>query len=338
MKTFFLQIILFLVFLLHFFAIPTFADQIILKNGDQITGEILLKDNGTLSVKTSYAGTIKIDWQQVKSIATESPVEVMFVNKEIKKITSFYTKDEEEKLKQNNSASIEEVKYINPAPHITGKGISWRGRINTGAIIRDGNTDNERARLDGEIIARTKKRRYTAASTLNYATEDGAETESNISGLFKLDHFVSQKWYITGHIKLLDDKYKDLNLRTIVGAGLGHQFKESRLLNLSAELGIDYVDEDFIAADDNEYPAARWSFNYDQFLFKEALQVFHNHTLNIGLKDTEDIILDTKTGVRIPIISNLNANFEIDVEWDNSPGEDKERTDSTYIFGLGYTF
>jgi putative salt-induced outer membrane protein YdiY len=338
MQIFFLPIFLFLACLLHFLVIPTLADEIILENGDRITGEILTKDDGTVSVKTSYAGTIKIDWQQVKSIETESPVEVMFVDKEIKEVTSFFPEDEVEKSKENNAAPIEEVKYINPAPHITGKGISWRARVNTGVTIRDGNTDNERARLDGEIVARTEKRRYTAASTLNYATEDGVETESNISGLFKLDHFISQKWYLTGHLKLLDDKYKDLNLRTIAGAGAGYQFRESRLLNLSVEAGIDYVHEDFIVADDNEYPAARWSFNYDQYLFREAIQVFHNHTLNIGLKDTEDIILETKTGVRVPIISNLNANFEVDVEWDNSPGEDKKRTDAIYIFGLGYTF
>ncbi|MCB2183269.1 MAG: DUF481 domain-containing protein [Desulfobulbaceae bacterium] len=312
------------------------SDEILLKNGDRITGKIGNKDDGTVTLKTDYAGTLKIKWQKIEKIVSDAPLEIVTDKNTFSKASLFVS--DKEYTPSAEAVALSDVKYINPPTYMTGSGVSWKGRVNLGVSITSGNTETEKSRLDGELIARTQKRRYTLASTLNYATDNDVETESNIEGLFKLDHFITDKWYATGNLNLLKDKYKDLNLRTKLGAGAGYQFWESRLLNLSAEAGIDYIKEDFISSEDEEYPAARWALNYDQYLFDERVQIFHNHIVNVGLEDTKDILISAQTGLRIPIVSNLNANFQIDIDWDNSPGTDKKNTDSTYLLGLGYTF
>ena len=53
------------------------ADQITLKNGDRVTGSIVKKDGGKITIKTDHFGTITTDWDQVQSVTAEKPVTVV---------------------------------------------------------------------------------------------------------------------------------------------------------------------------------------------------------------------------------------------------------------------
>ena len=51
------------------------ADQVMLKNGDRITGRVLRKADGILTVDTGYAGKLEIKWDQVSGLTTDGPAE-----------------------------------------------------------------------------------------------------------------------------------------------------------------------------------------------------------------------------------------------------------------------
>ncbi|MBY0341292.1 MAG: hypothetical protein K2Q19_09035, partial [Rhodocyclaceae bacterium] len=53
------------------------ADQVLLKNGDRLSGSVISKRGNTLIFKTSYAGELKIDWDEVAQLNTDKPVAVM---------------------------------------------------------------------------------------------------------------------------------------------------------------------------------------------------------------------------------------------------------------------
>ena len=46
-------------------AIAAFADQVTMKNGDQLSGSILKSDTKSLVMKTEFAGTVTIAWDAV---------------------------------------------------------------------------------------------------------------------------------------------------------------------------------------------------------------------------------------------------------------------------------
>ena len=52
------------------------ADEVVLNNGDRITGKMVDLADGKLSIKTEYAGVVKIDWSQVKTFSTDAPAYV----------------------------------------------------------------------------------------------------------------------------------------------------------------------------------------------------------------------------------------------------------------------
>src|SRR5580692_2704559 len=56
---------------------PPLADQIVLKNGDRVTGAVVKKDGKDLTVKAEQLGDVTIPWDQVTSIKTDKPVNVV---------------------------------------------------------------------------------------------------------------------------------------------------------------------------------------------------------------------------------------------------------------------
>ena len=67
---------------------PVSADELRLRDGSRIFGTIVKKDNGVLEFKTSYAGTIKIKWTEIKEIKADKPFKVMLKNDEINLIVN----------------------------------------------------------------------------------------------------------------------------------------------------------------------------------------------------------------------------------------------------------
>jgi hypothetical protein len=55
------------------------ADEIVLVNGDRLTGTVVKVEGGKLTLKTEYAGPIEIQADKIKSIMTDHPAEVHLV-------------------------------------------------------------------------------------------------------------------------------------------------------------------------------------------------------------------------------------------------------------------
>jgi putative salt-induced outer membrane protein YdiY len=321
------------------FGLPVVADEVYLANGDRISGTVVKKAGDTLTIKTDFAGEIGIAWDKVVSVSTDVPVVVQLDDATLIAGTLARSGDgtvsiEGSNLVQAGQVPVARVALINPpAPQ---NGVKLSGRANVGVYIAKGNTDKEAYHGDIESVARTKQNRFTAGAIYNQALDDGMESENNAMAYLKYDHFFTEKWYTYANTVLFKDDFADLNLRSSLGLGAGYQFVESELTNLSLEGGLSYVNEDFDLAPDDSYPAARWSLNYDHFLYPNRLQFFHFHEGLLGLQDTKDIIIITRTGLRAMLTDSFIATAEVDVDWDNTPSPGNDRVDTRYLFNLGY--
>jgi putative salt-induced outer membrane protein YdiY len=230
--------------------------------------------------------------------------------------------------------SITNVSGINPPDK---PAVKFTGRINAGVDIKKGNTDTEAFHVDGELEARTEKNRYTAGAEANREEESGNKTADNWLLYMSYDRFLTQKWFFYTNANFEQDDFKDLNLRTTVGAGSGYQFFESKPINLSVRGGLAYVNVDYSVDDqDNDYSAGRWAVKYDEYFFDDFLQFFHLHEGIVSLEDTEDIVIRTRTGLRIPLRKGFNTTVQYNWDWDNSPAPGKDRVDQRYLITLGY--
>ena len=58
------------------FPMALFADQIVLKNGDRLTGSIEKSDDKTLLIKTEFAGEVTVQWSAVQEITSTQKLHV----------------------------------------------------------------------------------------------------------------------------------------------------------------------------------------------------------------------------------------------------------------------
>jgi putative salt-induced outer membrane protein YdiY len=318
------------------------ADVIHLKDGDRLSGTIVSKDGAKLTLKTRYSeDKIVILWSEVTSIETEQPARFMLKDRTVMDAQASPGGESTVVLKSGTRittapVALADIDYINPPPEVTGEGVSTNGRANLGLTSNRGNTDNDQLFYDAEAVIRSIANRFTIGATGETKQEEGEETERNNRGYFKYDHFLTEKWYAYANTAIEEDKFKDLNLRTTLGGGSGYQFFETKERNLALEGGLTYVNEDYDVADDDSYAAGRLALNFNQYLFGGKMQFFHTDEGLFSFENSDDIILRAQTGLRFPLVLNLNATLQYNVEWQNEPSPGFDETDSSYIVSVGY--
>lgn len=317
------------------------ADQIVLTNGDRLTGEVVSKAEDTLKFRTEYAGEINVRWKDVVSISTDAPVTVMSADGELRKgrlektLSGAITLVSEDR---SRDVSLADIEHINPPPHVAGTGVTYKGRVSLLASASRGNTEDGRLYGEGEFTARAKDYRYRIGGRGEQKEESGETTAQNYylagtyDGLIEDDRF----WYVRSSLE--NDEFKDLRLRATLGAGLGWNLIDTSKTHLSVRGGLDYVVASRTTVPDENYPAFGWGINYSHWLLEDRIELFHDQVGLAGLTSSGDWSLRTKTGVRVPLGSGLSANAQINFDYEGDPGPNRDQTDTQVLVGFGYTF
>jgi putative salt-induced outer membrane protein YdiY len=316
------------------------ADEVYMNNGDRITGEIVNMNGGKLVIKTPYADEIGIKWAEIANLKTDKEITLLLSDETLIRgnpqgIEQGKIKFNTSKISEPVSVSIADIISLNPPDEPP---VKIKTMANIGMTFTSGNTEKDTTHFDGEFSARTEKNRYTAGGQLNKSEDNGVKTESNSLGYLKYDHFLSKRWFAYANSLFEKDKFKDLSLRSALGVGIGHQFFETPVTNLSLESGLNYVSDDYIVAPDESYSSGRWAINYDKYFYNKAFQFFHFHEGFVSLEDTEDMFIKSRTGIRVPIYKRLNASLQYNLDWERSPSPGREKTDKALMFTLGYMF
>lgn len=317
------------------------ADELLLKDGSRLLGKVLKKENGTLEFQTAFAGVIKVQWAEVVELNMDEPVTVMLVNEETASVTAITNTESETLLEADAdepASSIEpgQLALINPAPWRLGEGARWTGSVNFDLKTQRGNTDKDEFDADAEMKVRRKQDRYTLYGQYEKDKESGTVTDQNWMLNNKYDRFIGKKFYYGAVLALEHDKFADLDLRTSLGPHIGYQFFESAEMNLSTDVGILYVDENFDVAEDNDYWSLGWQVNFDRFLVPERVQFYHRHVGIQSVDDTDSLTVNSWTGFRFPLYLGIVASTEAEIEYDGGAPDDVDKTDTTYRVKLGY--
>jgi putative salt-induced outer membrane protein YdiY len=325
------------------------ADQIVMKNGDRLTGKLITKENGTLKFETPYAGVIDIKWDTVESVVLDEPVRVMLENEDVRKASAIERDGGKVRLRldpdMESDLAVEEleeqeVAVVKPEPWRLGEAWKFSGRANFGFEYERGNTDTDEFDFDGEITIERAKTRFHAFGTVERDVSNDNEkdrtTKQKWSLFGKADQFVTKKRYWDWGVFAQADDKAELTLRAATGPAAGYQFFQSEKMNLSVDAGPARVWEKYQSEEDEQYWALRWGVNFDRQLFDNLAQVFHRQIGLAGLTEHDKAYILSRTGVRFPIYAGFTATAQAELEWDNDPPGNVDKLDSTYTFLLGY--
>lgn len=328
---------------------PVTADELLMRDGSRILGTIVKKDNGVLEFKTSYAGVIKVKWAEVEEVRADEPFRVMLQNDEIVMTTAIRNTDDVVTLETGTPdapAPVElaqtEVAYIKPEDWRLGKGYKLTGRANFAFESNRGNTDTDELEFDADLTYRRLKDRFVAFAELERDRDNERKKDVTTADNWKLStryhRFITKKWFYGGVLAADADDKADRELRLVAGPLVGYQFFESRPMNLRTELAITRVHEEFKNESDNNYTAAGWGINFDKYLFDEFMQFYHRQNGLMSFDDYSDIVWDTWTGLRFPLVYGFVASTEVQTEYDGGAAKEADDLDTTYLLKLGYAW
>ncbi|MEM6780715.1 MAG: DUF481 domain-containing protein [Pseudomonadota bacterium] len=323
----------FLIVFLCLLSSPALADTLFLHNGDKFSGQITDASNpGALEFDAAFGQSLNVPWESIAGLYDSSGQPVPFPVKEVP-VVAATPQTVNPQVNITESASVEDIQSeaVEEEPKI------WSGRVNVGLGLQTGNTETEAINADAELKARwNDAHRSTFMADVNFEEDNGETTEDNRMIGAEHDYFFIEDWFLNARLSFEQDDIDQIDLRSVAGLGLGHQVYEGDDLNLQYVLGPSYLREDFENGDTENSIAGRWAFDYDQRIFGDILQLFHDHELLVPTDDTDDFLFDSQTGIRVPLKAGLVGTAEVDFEWDNKPEDGNTEDDTEYSLKLGY--
>jgi putative salt-induced outer membrane protein YdiY len=321
---------------LAFFAVlpAAYADQVTMKNGDRLSGTVLRKSGEVLVLNSPYGGELNLRWSEVAALETDAPVSLLLADGRLVERRL----GPADPAKADTASALAQIAYINPTPEESGIGYSRFGHLNLALTQTRGNSRHDQFHGDGGIVWRASAYRVTLAGEANRGHDGDIASTSNWRANGRYDRFFKAKEFIYANVSLEEDRFKDIGLRSIVGAGYGYQIFESAMTRLSLRGGADYVTVDHDLGDDEEYAAFGWGVDFHHRLQLFPAELFHVHDGTRGFGAGRNTVVQSRTGLRLPLAERLNATAQVNLDWESRPSPGRNKTDSTLLLGLGYAF
>lgn len=312
------------------------ADEVILKNGDRLSGSIVKMGEGSLVLKTSYAGEIKIDWKEIQGFTSAAPAKVQTLDGSI--LTGVVTSPSPERIVVTGDQfgptmeiPLTSIQAINPPPMVR-----HSGAFNLGGLIAKGNSDSKAINASLFYSLRADRHRFGVEGKYNYGEQSGTINVRNALGKLTYDMFISTRVFWNIFALFEQDTLQDLNLRSTFGTGPGYQFIDTKRTQLSGTVGVAFVNEDWRTREDTNTAAGRWGVNLRTILIPDRLILFHRQEGFYDFKEPNAWRLRADQGLQVPVYKQLAVNLEYDFRYNSNPAPARKRTDHLYIIGISY--
>src|SRR5215471_21710966 len=240
------------------------ADQVTLKNGDRLTGTILKTDDDkkTLEIKTEFAGDVTVQWEAVTGIVSSQPLHLTLSDGRVIVGTVTTTDGKMEVATKDagavpaERASIKAVRNdAEQAEHdrLQHPGLRdyWSGLFDLGLSITEGNSATSALSIAGKAARVVPKNKLALYYTQVYAKdskEDPALTTANaIHAGIRGEYNLKPKIYVFAFTDFDSDQLQNLDLRNVLGGGLGYHLIHSKATQFDVFGGASFNQEYFSA-------------------------------------------------------------------------------------------
>lgn len=331
------------------------ADQIVLKDGDRITGAIVKKDGETLTVESKSFGTVTLKWADVETIKTDQPVNVVLPGDRTVK-GPIATQDGRIVVAAPTPQTVipsDIVALRNDAEQAAYERFLRPGLLDLWAVTGSlniagtkGNAEASTLTTPISFVRASKSSRTTAYfnSIRSTATVDGvnAQTAKAIRGGWAYNRDVTKRVFANGFNDYEYDKFQALDLRVVLGGGLGYHVWMGENGRLDLLGGAAWNREKF----GPEAPAVPFTRNSaeaywgDDFAYKlgsrtaltQSFRMFNN------LSNSGEYRMNFDIGATTALMRWLNWNISLSDRYLSNPVPGRKKNDFLYSTGFGFTF
>jgi putative salt-induced outer membrane protein YdiY len=248
--------------LLLLLAIPALADQIVLKNGDRFTGSVTKSDGKVLVIKTDYAGDITVKFDAIQSISSSAEFTVGLGGKML--IGNSMTTSGDNLVIATKTGPVEAPRSSltvlrSPAEQTAYEkslhpGIlqGWNGGLNLGFALTRGNSETKNLNIAFNAVRTGFRDKLLLYTTSIYAANDlptatPHTTANTVGGGARYDHDLTHRLFGFVNGDFYHDALQFLDLRSILGGGLGVHIIKRDSTNLDLLAGANHTHESYSA-------------------------------------------------------------------------------------------
>jgi len=247
---------------LSLFSLAARGDQVTLKNGDRLSGAIvkLDEDAKTLQIKTDLAGDVTIKWDDITGIVSSQNLHITLSDGRVV-VGTVSTEDGKLEIATREAGTVsaphEAVKAVRndaqqaEADRLLHPGLRdyWSGLFDLGLSVTQGNSSTTALTIAGKAARVVPKNKLTAYYTQVYSRdshENPAITTANaIHGGVRDDFNLNEKIYAFGFTDFDEDALQHLDLRNVLGGGLGYHLIHSKKTEFDVFGGLSFNQEYF---------------------------------------------------------------------------------------------
>ena len=349
--------------------------RIVLMDQSVIWGEVIDIREGEVVVETQWLGEVSIDLTAIMLLESDQEIELLTKDQNKFALSSLQVVEGVVVLEDKENLAVDELYVANPEDWEEGRGYSLEGRVTSAVEFLRGNTPTDQFNADFETILRSQRDRITfrgdyaetSAVVLSpeydalgepvlddngdqAVTKTSTQTIDNWAIVGKYDYFLSNSQnYLGVKLGVNADRFADIERRAYIGPYFGRKLFVDKTYQLDAELGLSYVETDFIERDydddpvaanspDNYFTGINLNFTGETELFDGALNLYLRQTNILNVSDMDKSIYRTTFGLRFPLLLGLEVAAEASADYDGGAAPGKEKLDEAVRFRIGYNW
>lgn len=241
----------------------TFADIILMNNGDKISGKIVRKEGDKLFVETEIAGIIGLKWSMVKEIVSDSSMAVTLDDGNViegriapeGEIIKVETKEETFEVPRKEIKEVRtpnaQVEFEKAQKKIADARITdlWNGTLDVGFSLTNGNSDTHTFSAAMRAVREIPHKKISAYANAVQVKD----TSTNVTKVraqsvwagarYEVDF--RTKWFAFASGDFEYNQPQKLNLRAVLGTGFGYHTIKRDHLSLDISAGVTNNYENF---------------------------------------------------------------------------------------------
>jgi hypothetical protein len=325
---------------------PAFAertDELVLWNGNTITGEVKSLQQGKLKFKTDHAGTIYIEWEFINSVTSTNFFEVENQQGEF-----FYgmlsAGSEEHKLvvigpTETAVLDMDRIIEIMPIQQTFWGRID--GSLNLGASYTSADSILQYS-LESDATYRVRK--FSAKVTLNMieTRQDERDTIFKDSFDFTYTRYRKNRYFGSGFVGFNRSSELGIDFRAEVGGAYGRSFIQSPRTRLSGAAGLTVSRETPTGTEPSEFVLSGliqggyhfFLYNYPKTDISVELSVLPS------ISEWPRLRVEFNAAAKREIITDFTVNFSIFDSYDSDPPSQSAIANHDFgvILSVGWTF
>jgi putative salt-induced outer membrane protein YdiY len=216
----------------------------------------------------------------------------------------------------------------------------WRGALGAGLTASSGNTDSVTYSVNGDAVKQTTRDKLSGYLQATYGRREVDGVTERTSDLIragaKYDRDLNERTFGFGALDFERNKLIDLDLRSVVAAGLGYHVVKREGLSFDVSSGPAYNRERYTT---ETRESAEWLFAEEStHAFTPMVSFKQRLVYYLNLKDGGEFRTVFDAGIVLKVTDRWNATATLNYRHQSNPLPGVEKNDLLFVTGLQYVF